>query len=455
MSHLIKHASAIALGLALAWGTSAQAAEPSQQQLLDQINSLQAQMNALKAEVTQQASQIQQTQPSTSGASDQSDAVADLFRDAEERTQLLQLESLNAGWSQGRFLLQSTDGRYLLHPWFQIQFRNVTNWREDQKKGNRDDLENGFEVRRLKFGFDGNVITTDLAYQLQFAVDRKTGTVQLEMAWAKYHIPTTPFSIRAGQFKDPLDHEQLLTSKFFVAADRTITNDLFSNAEGFVKGASVVYEGKALHGEVAFTDGLKGFNEDFRDYPTNTADWGAAARVEYKVFGDWTDYAHFSALDTKKNLLVLGGGVDYTESGHAAALVHVADATFQTKSGLELYGAYLGRATRHLTVGKVNDNTYDWTARAQASYVFARRWEPFVQYEFINFDHSELASGAQNRVHAIRAGVNYFLYGHNAKLTGDATYLPNGLPVNDDSSGALLNNHHNEILARVQFQLLL
>jgi hypothetical protein len=51
--------------------------------------------------------------------------------------------------------------------------------------------------------------------------------------------------------------------------------------------------------------------------------------------------------------------------------------------------------------------------------------------------------------------VNYFLYGHNAKFTADATYLPNGLPVNDDGSGALQSNRHNEIIARVQFQLLL
>jgi len=440
-----------AVGLGLA--SAARADEPSSKQLLDQINSLQAQVNELRAQLQKQPPQ---TQPATAlPAAQPENSSAAVLRDADRRSQLLQLESLNAGWSRGRFLLQSEDGRYLLHPWFQLQFRNVTDYREDVKKGNRDDIQNGFEVRRLKFGFDGNVITTDLTYMLQFAVDRKSGTTQLEMAWAKYHLPDTPFSIRGGQFKDPVDHEQLLTSKFFVAPDRTLTNDYFVNSEGFVKGASLVYEGNAVHGEFAFTDGLKGSNQNFQDNPTNVADWGTAGRIEYKAFGDWQDYSHLSALDTKSNTLVFGAGADYTESGHTSALVHVVDGTFLSKSGFEIYAAYLGRYNRQLTVGKSTFDTYDWTGRLQASYVFDKHWEPFVQYEYLNFDHNELAAGSVTHVHAIRAGVNYFLFGHNAKLTGDVTYLPNGFPANDDGTGVLADNHHNEVVVRAQFQLLL
>jgi hypothetical protein len=52
-------------------------------------------------------------------------------------------------------------------------------------------------------------------------------------------------------------------------------------------------------------------------------------------------------------------------------------------------------------------------------------------------------------------GVNYFLFGHNAKVTADVGYLPNGSPINDDGTGVLTDNHHNEVVARAQFQLLL
>jgi len=441
---------AAAIGLS---GASALAADgPSQQQLLDKINALQGEIEKLKAQVSDNAAHDQQ-------AAQTQATNAAVLRDADEHSQLLQLESLNAGWSQGRFLLQSTDGRYLLHPWFQVQARNVTTFREDAKQqGLGDDTQNGWEVRRLKFGFDGNVITPDLTYMLQFAVDRKTGTTQLEMGWAKYHVPGTPFSIRGGQFKEALDHEQLLTSKFFAAADRTIINDFFIGGEGFVQGASLVVDGGgALRGEVDVTDGIKSFNNNFQDYPTAgiPADWGTNGRVEFKLFGDWADYDHLANLGTKKNTLVLGAGADYTEAGHSATLTHIVDAHFQSPSGFGLYGAYLGRYTKDNTIGKVTADTYDATFRAQASYAIGQHWEPFVQYEYIQFDGREFSAGVKDTLHAIRAGVSYYLYGHNAKFTLDATYLPNGSPINDDGTGVLLNNNHNEIVGRAQFQLLL
>lgn len=443
-----------ASGASIAWAD----APPTQQQLLDRINALQAEVEQLKIQSRQQAAQPQATQPADAPSAHA--VAAAVQQDAAEHSQLLQLESLDAGWSQGRFLLQSTDDRYLLHPWFQLQARSVTTWREDAKqKGTGDDIQNGFEIRRLKFGFDGNVITPDLTYMLQFAVDRKTGTTQLEMAWAKYHIPGTPFAIRGGQFKEALDHEQLLTSKFFVAADRTLTDDVFIGGEGFVQGAGLVLEDKTspVRGEVDFTDGIKNFNNNFQDFPTTgiTADWGASGRAEYKFFGDWTDYDHFAALNTKQYLLVAGAGADYTETGHTSALVHVADLQFLSPRGLGLYASYLGRYTRANTISKFTGDTYDWTVRAQASYAFGRHWEPFVQYEYLNFDNHTFVTGVKNEVHAIRAGVNYYLYGYNAKLTFDATYLPNGSPVADDGAGVLLNNNHNETVGRAQFQLLL
>jgi hypothetical protein len=448
----------LSAAMGLAGVSVARADGPTQQELLDKINELQKEVQQLKAQVD---SHNPTPKPATApDEASQVNATAQaVAADAEQRTQLFQLESLNAGWSRGRFLLQSSDGRYLLHPWFQIQARSVTTWREDAKqKGTGDDTQNGFEIRRLKFGFDGNVITPDLTYMLQFAVDRKTGNTQLEMAWARYHFPDTPFSIRGGQFKEALDHEQLLASKFFVAADRTLVDDLFLNSEGFVQGAGLIYDNAgALRGEVDFTDGMKSGNTGFQDFPTSgiSSDWGANGRAEYKLLGDWSDYDKFAALDTKKYLLVAGGGADWTEAGHSAALVHVADLQFFSPHGLGLYAAYLGRYTRGNAFAKFTGDTYDWTARAQASYAFGRRWEPFVQYEYINFDHNTVAAGVKDEIHAIRGGFSYYIFGHNAKITVDATYLPNGSPVSDDGNGVLQNNNHNEIVGRAQFQLLI
>jgi hypothetical protein len=52
-------------------------------------------------------------------------------------------------------------------------------------------------------------------------------------------------------------------------------------------------------------------------------------------------------------------------------------------------------------------------------------------------------------------GANYYMYGHSAKFTIDASILPNGAPVDISSIDAVGNNGDTEVLVRAQFQLLL
>jgi len=419
------------------------AAEPATQPDLNaKIDALQAQIDQLKS---QQKAQTEQEQQTTYGS---------VIDDASRRTRLFDAEGISAGYDNGRFLLRSEDGNFLLHPWLQLQFRNVTTWREDAKSGGRDDRQNGFEIRRLKFGADGNLYTPDLTYMVQFAVDRHNGDVQLEMAWAKYHLPGTPLYIRGGQYKEPLDHEQLAASRFFPAIDRTLIDDFFIGGEGFVQGVSLIYDpGNSLRAEGAFTDGIKNFNNNFQDYPTAgiTADWGAAGRVEYKLLGHWKDYDQITAYGVKDPSLVVGAGADYTETGHSDSLVHVVDAQFQTNTGISVYGAYLGRYTTHNT--SANVDTYDSTLRGQVSWAIDRHWEPYARYEYIHFDGHEFTTTTKTTVHVITAGANYYLAGFGAKVSLDLSYLPNGSPVADDGFGILTSNGHNELVGRAQFQV--
>jgi hypothetical protein len=415
---------------------------------------LNARLEALEAEITQiKAQQATQAQKQA-----ETHTADELLKDANRHSQFLDAQGVLAGWTGGKFVLQSEDGNFLAHPWLQLQFRNVTTYRQDAKQGGTaDDTQNGFEIRRLKFGVDGNLFGKQLTYFTQFAVDRKSGNVQLEQAYAKYQIDASPFAVRAGQFKDPLDHEQLASSKTFPAIDRTFTNDQFANAEGFVKGVSFIFDpNKTVRSEVAFHDGLRNFNTNFQDYPTTgtPANWGAAARVEFKAFGAWKDYEQISAYGVKQHTLVFGAGADYTETGHSSALVHVVDAQFQTKRGLSLYGAYLGRYTKSSIAAKGAD-TYDPTVRGQIAWAIDKHWEPYGRYEYVHFDSREFAAGTETNVQVITGGVNYYLYGQSFKVSADVQYLPNGSPVNDDGIGVLVSNGKTEIVGRIQFQLLL
>ncbi|HZL37721.1 MAG TPA: porin [Tepidisphaeraceae bacterium] len=195
-------------------------ARPSRQQLLDRLGALQEQVDRLTAQVAQEPGNIEGGSKAT--------AEDPLEREARQASALTPAPDgkFTAGYRDGKFLIQSNDNRYVIHPWLQMQFRHETTYRADAGNlANQSDTQNGFEIRRLKLGFDGNVISPDLTYLFQFAADRKTGNFALEQAYGKYRLPNSPFYLKAGQYKEPVDHEQLLASRYLTAIDRTLTNE--------------------------------------------------------------------------------------------------------------------------------------------------------------------------------------------------------------------------------------
>jgi hypothetical protein len=370
---------------------------------------------------------------------------------------------VTAGYQPGQgFFIKSADDRFLLQPWIQLQLRNDTNWRQHAKANGANDTQNGFEVRNAKIGFDGHLFTPDLTYRVDLAANRKTGDPALEEAWARYHLSSLPIALRIGQIKDPVDHEQLVGSGSQLAVDRSLVADFFVKGSDYIQAATIAYDAgpqSPLRAEGGITDGMGSNNTNFQDFPASgiPADFGFAGRVEYKAFGNWKDYSHFSSQGNKADLLVFGLGADLTEAGHSNALTYVADAQWNV-GPFGLYGAYLGRAIDHNTAAVgftgAGPSTTDQTLRGQVSYLFAPKWEAYGRYEFIHFDGKEFNPAAKNDISIITAGVNWYIHGDNLKLTVDAMYLPNGSPVADDGSG-ILSNGRAEVVGRVQVQLLL
>lgn len=375
-----------------------------------------------------------------------------------------------AGWDPDKgFVIRSDDGAFLLHPWAFVQVRDATNYRSRESATVGADTENGFELSRAKFIIDGNIFSTDLTYQFIWATSDTSGDLGLQDAWARYHIPSTPIAIEAGQIRDPVDHEQLLFATKSMTPERSIVNNVLLNGDGIVKGVELSCgydEDSTLRAEWAFTSGEQNFDTDFVQYPTNNADWGTAGRAELKLMGNWKDYTQFTALADKEPLLVLGAGFDYTEAGAAAPLLHVADIQYDLPEGTSVYAAYLGRYTRD-NAGPPNTNgqftaastgradTYDTTARFMVAQLFDQRFEPFFRYEFIQFDSREVPSGLNSIVNDLTLGCNYYFYGHRAKLTAAASYLPNGSPFANAIGDVLTSHRGNEVIAQVQIQLML
>ena len=439
--------------------------------------------------------QLEAQQRAAALKAEQTKTIEQVVDDTNKRSQMLEIGQFSAGHKDGRFYIGSEDGNFNLRPWLHFQARYISNDRQNFKAGGDDEHDSGFEIRRMRFGFDGNAFTPDLTYMFNWATVRangnanvnnaagtKIGTVSnnlggaplLEEAWVKYRINGGDFYIKGGQIKDPLLHDQIVSSRYQQSTERSLTADIFANGDDFLEAVTFIYDPKSwLRVEAGVTHGSRSANTNFLDYPnTNAFDYGGAARGEFKVFGDWADYNNVGGINSKgqavKDLLVIGVGADYSERGHSSQLVGVVDATYAMSSGLNVYGSFVDRYTNHNfgiytqsatgasiaapPAGVLNTPTNEYAAVIQLGYLIDGHIEPYGRFEYMKLQGT--AAGSKNYIPAITGGANYYLYGHGAKLTAQVTYLPNGIPIDDTPNDVLaVPSGHGEFVGEVQFQL--
>lgn len=439
----------------LGGGVVALGGEPDAEQLQQQVRQLQERVNQLE-----QQSAIQQR--------DLASVVEGVLRDAERRSQLLSNSgSLGAGYKDG-FFIRSEDGNFELRPGVQGQFRSVTTLREEGKHGGESDVQSGFEWRRLRFRFDGNVFSPKLTYSFVWDTNRQGGGVSLLDAYAQYQF-TENWALKGGQFKDPVFQERLLSGYAQLAVDRSLTDALIAGAlVDRVQGVGLVYgsEKNPWRAEAAFHDGANSKNTNFLDtFDTSSPadgqddrpDYGVGGRVAWKAFGDWKSYKDFTAKGNKNDLLVLGAGGDVTDGPNAVQYLGTIDAQWENSSGLGAFAALFSRYRDRRNVG--GEDYEDVGALAQAGYMLNKQWEVFGRYDVTVLDEDSVAAGAENTFQEFTVGLNYYLgpngsWGHRAKFTVDLVYLPDGAPANVDSLGILATPEEEWVL-RGQFQLMI
>jgi outer membrane murein-binding lipoprotein Lpp len=440
-----------ALGMG-ATGSAAWAAEPTTDELMRQIEQLQSKVQQLENKQEQQLS-----------AKDVDATVDRVLRDAERRSQLMQMEGFTAGYDNG-FKLRSADGNFLLNPYFQFQFRNTTNFTDGRAVFDADDdiigfdddedVQNGFEVRRAKFGFRGNAFTPDLTYNFRWETDESGGGVTLEEATVQYQF-ADDMAVRIGQWKDDWTHEETVSSSRQLAADRSLLNELLGGGQtDYVQGIMLVFnpQDSAWRASVAYHDGANTDNTDWQENTGGIAavggpNFGVSGRVDYKFSGDWRSYDDFTAMNNNDNLFVVGAGVDFTQGGDNDIWFHTVDVQWENTNGLALYGAYVAS-----WADTDPDDVYNWGALGQVGYMFNETTEVFGRVDYTQFDF-DTASGDDDFAEAT-VGMNYYWRGHAAKFTVDITWLFNGSPTDVTGIGVLAGDD-DQFVIRGQFQLLI
>jgi hypothetical protein len=160
-------AALLALGLGAGTVSAAEpsqsAQQPTQQELMQQLNELKAKVAAME---NNQASALAKYD-----SRDVDATVAAVLKDADRHSLLIDGGVMTGGWDKSKmgFFLGSEDGSSYFHPGIVWWYRGVANYRQGASK---DSTTTGFENSLLKPYLDGTLFTKDFAYKFQWTFNK-------------------------------------------------------------------------------------------------------------------------------------------------------------------------------------------------------------------------------------------------------------------------------------------
>ncbi len=413
---------------------------------------------------------VNAAQAQTASSDEVRAVVAEMLNDAETRSSLL--AGGDAG-HDGKFFIAG-DG-FRLNIGGQLQFRYVANFRDEDSSSDNDDYEGGFQTRRSKLDFNGT-INKDWFYRVLFNFDRGDGGgAGLQEAFAGYRF-ANGVKARWGQFKLPLLREELVSSSRQLAAERSLTNEAFTQDRS--QGIELSYETEAWRGMFAFSDGLDSENTDFttgQSGPSGStfqisgeADYAFTGRFEYMASGNWRQFDDFTAEKGGDFGCLLGVAAHWQQSPNSNAATDTDTQTFEFTFDVSLegdswnaYGAYIGRYNDSSTLGGGDTDGYDSGFIIQGGWRFAENTEVFARWDAILPDDGNAPFTDTDWFNFLTVGLNQYYAGHAAKATLDLVYslddtsaLVSAGVLPDTGVGLLGSDQEGEVVIRLQFQLL-
>ncbi len=383
--------------------------------------------------------------------------VQETLADADARASLAD-SGATAGWEKGKgFFISSADGNYLLKIGGQLQVRFVYNHQNDSPTD--DNSEYGFEIRRAKLFFSGNLFDPTWTYQLEMSASNTSGTFSLgENAWFQKDLGGG-FALRAGQFKPWLLREESVTSKKLLGVERSIVNLAFS--WGTAQGVQGGYQAEQWRAFLAVVDGA---NTQNTGWSALDNEFAGSARVEFLPFGSWKDVEDDNGWRGSEPALLFGlaGAFQRGETGSAAngeidSTTATADATWKM-NGFSLAGAFIYRNldTAQTVATPISANQFGVVVRG--GIFLAEDIELYASYEW-----GDLDTAGTPDLSIATIGITKFFDKHNIKWQTDIGYgfNPVGPAWNTPTSNLASTgwrvdapDEDGQIVIRSQFQLL-
>lgn len=425
--------------------------------------------------------------------------VAEMMNDAQNRTSLLQGGG-TAGHDAKGFFLASGDGKFRLNVGGFIQNTYFMNFRDDNAAGAlNNDFEPGFQIKRARLEFKGNVITPDLTFGISEELSNgAAGGASLKDAWWDYSFGNGWY-LKGGQFKLGFLREENISDVYQLTSERSNVNAVFTQDRS--QGVEFGYRDEQFRAMVSFNDGFNSDNTPFQGgggantstLPEN--DFGITFRAEWNFMGSVDTLKDFTSKPDGEWAAMIGAAVHYQQSANAESdaagnagtgafidlnyLSYTIDLQVEG-AGFNGFIAFVGTMTEGrpaIVSGGDEDSADDFGIVGQIGYRFGD-FEPFLRYDGLFLDDdAETGRGfattadTEETLNFLTFGFNYYCAGHAAKFTTDVVFameannfttaggLPVGVPgggsfINNNSSGGLDDANDGQVAVRFQFQLM-
>ena len=438
----------------------------------------------------------------TERASEIRGIVQDVLADSQSRTSL-QDSGMMAGYQSGKgFFLSNSDGSFSLKVTGQIQLRWVLNSTKQSFEDRNTDLENspkttwGFQIRRAKVRFQGNVIDPSWKYQINGEFNTKTGRYDFAEALIQ-KVFDNGWVLTMGQFKTPWLREELVSSSRQLAVERSVVNELFTQDRAV--GIQLSHRADDWSIAASYNNGQRTMIPDqtrYTNFSTSPTKWAFSSRFQWKLSGDWSDFKGFTGSMDEKQAVMIGVaamGQQYNGTSGADNLFGYefedlagfgGDLTFANSTvwgitadisakfdNISLFAAgiiqrYNVKGTQS-TGGSFDISPYTpWGVVVQGGYSLTDKWELFARYEYGNASVDELKiSRGPNQtvplyteggnVSILTVGANWFL-NSKVKFTTDwgINFADNLSTFKDAGDGWRSSGSPDQWVLRAQLQLL-
>ncbi|MFM8873818.1 MAG: porin [Phycisphaerales bacterium] len=268
--------------------------EPAPPGYEDRFQAMQQELDALLKKSRQQDERIRQLEAETGErwlteqrAEQVRGIVRDVLADSEQRASF-RADGATSGYDRN-FFIASPDGNYRLNIEGQIQSRYSFNFMPTPGlsagpvvPGGKQN-EYGFELRRVRLNFFGNIIDPSWTYRVQIAFERD-GTIQnrpltLEDAFLQKALGGGWF-FRMGQWKNFFNYEEINSSRTQQLVERSMLNQYFTTQ--FIQGALLGWESEHVRTFLSYNDGGGNRNIAVIQKNGNPTDWAFTARADWR-----------------------------------------------------------------------------------------------------------------------------------------------------------------------------